>query len=171
MATAAMKEEEKAVTEERDLEVKKGRKLQVSALKSGTVIDHLTQGTAPRTLQLLDLDRGATVLLGVNLPSGKQGFKDLIKIEGRELTQEEINKVALLSPKATLSIIRDYEVVRKIQPNAPDSVEGLIRCVNPSCVSQDPLVRTHFYTERKDPLKLRCFYCERSFDKDEIDFI
>ena len=150
--------------------VKKDRKMLVSALRSGTVIDHLLGGTALRTLHLLQLDQEATVLVGVNLPSSKNEFKDLIKVEGRELTQAEINVVSLISPQATLSIIREFKVVRKFSAQVPDEIQGLIRCVNPACVSQDPRVITRFHTERREPLKLRCYFCERSFRRGEVDF-
>ncbi len=152
-------------------EVKKDVKLQVSALRSGTVIDHLGPRTALKALRILGLGDEATVLVGVNLDSKKLGRKDLIKIEGRELTPAEIDKIALLSPQATFSIIRDFEVVKKIRPEIPSVVEGLIRCVNPSCITQDPRVKGRLLTVRKEPLQLRCYYCERSLHEDEIEFL
>jgi aspartate carbamoyltransferase regulatory subunit len=151
--------------------LKRDRKLQVRTLESGTVIDHLNPGTALRTLHLLALDHDATVLVGSNLKSGKHRKKDLIKVEGRELTQRESDKVALLSPQATLNIIRDYGVVKKIKPKIPDQIEGLIRCVNPSCITQDSRVPSRFRTESREPPKLRCFYCERTFAQEDIDFL
>ena len=154
-----------------DPALKKDVKLQVSALRSGTVIDHLGPRTALKALRILALGDDATVLIGVNLDSKKLGKKDLIKIEGRELTQAEIDKVALLSRRATFSIIRDFQVVKKFQPALPDVIEGLIRCVNPSCITQDPRVKGRFLTVRKDPLKLRCYFCERSLREDEIEFL
>lgn len=154
-----------------ELDVKKDVKMQVSALRSGTVIDHLAPRTAFKALRILALGEDATVLVGVNLDSKKAGKKDLIKIEGRELTQGEIDKVALLAPKATFSIIRNFEVVKKFQPELPAHIDGLIRCVNPSCVTQDPRVKGRFVLVRKDPLKLRCYFCERSLREDEIDFL
>lgn len=151
--------------------MKKDVKLQVSALRSGTVIDHLGPRTAIKALRILGLGEEATVLIGVNLDSKKQGKKDLIKIEGRELSPEQINKIALLSPAATFSIIRDFEVVKKFQPELPAVVEGLIRCVNPACVTQDPRVKGRFLVDRKEPLRLRCYFCERSLREDEIEFL
>jgi aspartate carbamoyltransferase regulatory subunit len=153
------------------VELKKDVKLQVSALRSGTVIDHLGPRTALKALRLLGVGDDATVLLGINLDSRKLGRKDLIKIEGRELTQDEIDKIALLSPQATFSIIRNYEVVKKFRPELPAVVEGLIRCVNPACITRDPRVKGRFLTVRKDPLKLRCYFCERSLHEDEIEFL
>lgn len=151
--------------------VKKDGKMQVSAVRSGTVIDHLAPRTALKALRLLGIGGDDTVLIGVNLDSRKLGKKDLIKIEGRELTQAEIDKVALLAPSATFSIIRDFHVTKKFTPELPDVVEGLIRCVNPACVTQDPRVTGRFVTLRKKPLKLRCYFCERSLREDEIEFL
>jgi aspartate carbamoyltransferase regulatory subunit len=151
--------------------VKKDVKLQVSALRSGTVVDHLGPRTAFKAIRILGLGEDATILVGVNLDSGKLGKKDLLKIEGRELTHEQINKIALLSPAATFSIIRDFEVVKKFRPELPAVVEGLLRCVNPACVTQDPRVKSRFLAVRKEPLKLRCFFCERSLREDEIEFL
>ena len=151
--------------------VKKNIKLQVSALRSGTVVDHLGPGTAIKALRILALGDDATVLIGVNLDSRKLGKKDLIKIEGRELTTDQINKIALLSPAATFSLIRDFEVLKKFRPEVPDVVEGLVHCVNPACITQDPRVKGRFLTVRKDPLKLRCFFCERSLRESEIEFL
>ena len=154
-----------------DAALKQDVKLQVSALRSGTVIDHLGPRTAFKALRILGLGEDATVLIGVNLDSRKLGKKDLIKIEGRELTPAEIDKVALLSSQATFSIIRDFKVVKKFRPELPQVVEGLIRCVNPACITQDPRVKGRFHTVRKQPLTLRCYFCERSLREHEIEFL
>ncbi len=146
-------------------------KMQVSSVRSGTVIDHLGPHTALKALKMLGLAADATVLIGVNLDSRKLGKKDLIKIEGRELTPDEMNKVALLSPQATFSIIRDFAVVSKFQPELPPVIEGLIRCMNPACVTQDPRVTSRFVVARREPLKLRCYFCERSLREDEVEFL
>jgi len=145
-------------------------KMQVSALRSGTVIDHLGPATSFKALKILGVGADATVLIGVNLDSSKLRKKDILKIEGRELTDAEMNKVALLSPQATFSLIRDFKVVRKFRPTLPDQVEGLIRCLNPACITQDPRVTGRFHVVTKAPLKLRCHFCERSLHENEIEF-
>lgn len=146
-------------------------KMQVSAVRSGTVIDHLGPSTAFKALRILGVASDATVLIGVNLVSSKLGKKDILKIEGRELTDGEMNKIALLSPQATFSIIRDFEVVKKFRPTLPEMVEGLIRCLNPACITQDPRVAGRFLVVAKEPLKLRCHYCERAHRENEIEFV
>lgn len=145
-------------------------KLQVRALQWGTVLDHLRAGTALRTLRLLELPPESTVLIGVNLPSTKLGRKDLVKVEGLELTAEEINRIALMSPSATLSVVRNYKVTEKLHAVIPDQVQGILRCVNPACISMDNRVKSRFQVERREPLRLRCCYCERSFPGTEVEF-
>jgi aspartate carbamoyltransferase regulatory subunit len=143
--------------------------IKVSALKQGTVIDHLQAGTALRTLQILALQSEGTVTVGLNLESGRMGTKDLIKIENRELTKAEVNKIALLSPDATFSIIRNFRVVEKRFPEVPKMVEGLVECTNPSCVTNNyDDVESKFAVLSKKPVKVRCFYCERCFSEDEL---
>ena len=146
--------------------------IKVSALREGTVIDHLSAGTALKVISILGIasEEGA-VTIGLNLDSPKVGNKDIIKIERREVTQEEVARIALVSPRATFSIIRDFQVVDKFKPVLPETIENLIRCPNPSCVTSDDRVRTRFLVLRTDPVRVRCFYCERSQRKEEIELL
>ena len=122
-------------------------------------------------LKVLGLNAEGAVAIGLNLDSGKLGRKDLIKIENREVTGEEVNKIAILSPEATLSIIRDYRVVSKSRPELEDELEGVIRCLNPSCISNHERVRSRFVVlERSNP-RFRCSYCERTVPQAEIELL
>jgi aspartate carbamoyltransferase regulatory subunit len=146
------------------------KSIKVSALKEGTVVDHLRKGTGLRAIQVLGLQfESGTVTIGLNLESKTHESKDLIKIENRELTKAEINKIALLSPDATFSIIRNYEVVEKRFPELPDSIEGLVKCNNPACVTNAyDDVDTKFTVIHNKPVKLRCAYCERCISEKEF---
>lgn len=146
------------------------RKIKVTALKEGTVIDHLACGTALKVIQALNIEKDKTLLIGLNLESKKLGSKDLIKIENKELSQEEVNKVAILSPGATFSIIREFEVADKVFPELPEFVEGIVKCTNPSCVTNKYDMPSVFKVVSRDPVKLGCKYCESSFKKEEIVF-
>jgi aspartate carbamoyltransferase regulatory subunit len=159
MATDKLQREEKTI--------------KVSALTNGTVIDHLAGGTGLRVLRVLGLDKGTVgpVAIGLALDSRKLGKKDLIKIEKREITQEEVNKIALISPEATLSIIRETHVVRKFRPEIPDLLESVVRCVNPSCVSNHERIRSRFRVLKRDPLRLRCEYCERAISGEDVELL
>ena len=147
------------------------RAIKVSALPRGTVIDHLRRGTGLRVLQVLGLFTDGAVAIGLNLDSSKLGQKDLIKIENRELTQEEVNKIALLSPEATLSIIRDFKVVEKIRPELTDEMEDVIRCLNPSCISNQEDIKSRFHVLCREPLRARCYFCERAIGGDELELL
>ena len=142
----------------------------VSALERGTVLDHLKAGTGLRTVRVLALPPDTTIMVGVYLPSNRLEAKDIIKIEGYELTPEQAKKVALLSPDATLSIIRDYEVVEKQDLVPPETFDGLIRCVNPACVVHVERMVGSFVVELRDPVTVHCRYCERVITADQFEF-
>lgn len=142
----------------------------VSALARGSVLDHLRAGTALRALRVLRIPADATVTVGVNLTSPRLGKKDIVKIEGYELTSDEAAKVALLSPDATLSIIRDYKVVSKTKLALPPTFRGLLRCVNPACIVHLERVAGAFAVESRDPVRVRCEYCERSIAEHQFEF-
>ncbi|GJM21891.1 MAG: aspartate carbamoyltransferase regulatory subunit [Planctomycetota bacterium] len=142
--------------------------IKVTALREGTVIDHLVAGTALKVLAILGIEFEGAVTIGLNLESSKMKQKDIIKIERREVTPEEVAKIALVSPRASFSIIREFQVVEKFQPTPPEIIENLIRCPNPSCISNEDRVETKFRVVRIDPLHIRCHYCERSLRKGEV---
>lgn len=142
----------------------------VSALARGTVLDHLRAGTALRALQVLSLPTGTTVMVGMNLQSPRLTHKDIIKIEGYELTPDEAAKVALISPAATMSIIRNYEVFKKQDLVPPARFHGLIRCVNPVCIVHAERMPGTFIVERPDPITVHCVYCERVITADQFEF-
>jgi len=143
---------------------------QVSKLERGTVLDHLRAGTALRALRVLRLPPDQTVTIGVNLQSDRLERKDIIKISTYELTEDEAAKVALISPDATLSIIRDFEVVEKLDLKPPVAFKGLIRCPNPACIVHDERVPGSFVVEQHQPMTVRCEYCERTITADQFEF-
>jgi aspartate carbamoyltransferase regulatory subunit len=54
-------------------------------------------------------------------------------------------------------------VTRKFQVPAPDRFEGVARCSNPNCITAHERWTTRFAVTARDPLTVRCCYCERSF--------
>ena len=151
------------------MEKKQLRAYKVYAIKNGTVIDHITEGKGLEIVELLKLRQWKkTVTLGIGFTSKKQGKKDIVKIENKELDPEEVNKVAILAPTATLNIIRNYERVHKERLKIPDIIEGIITCPNPACITNHEPVKTRFYREKNKKLHIRCGYCERYFDGDTV---
>ena len=143
----------------------------VTALREGTVIDHLPPGTALKALEVLGYQDGGVVTVGMFLESEKWGKKDLVKIESKELTEEEVAKIALLGAHTTISIIRDYKVVDKLPVLIPSEISTVLKCPNPSCITNHDPVRTRFHVEREEPLRVRCHYCERAVGEDQLELI
>jgi len=113
------------------------RTLRVSKIRDGTVIDHITRGHALDVVKILNIDgrSGGTVTIAINVPSKKLEVKDVVKIEGRELNPEEVDKIALLAPHASINIIRNYRVADKSRVKLPNIIYGILRCINPTCIS------------------------------------
>lgn len=146
--------------------------VKVRKLRMGTVIDHLRSGTAVHAFRVLGLrQEKGVVLIGMNLGSHKAGKKDIIKIENRELTRDELNRIALMSPQASISIIREYRVADKFRVELPEQIEGIVRCRNPNCITVVEDVRPKFILVSKSPPMLRCIYCERRVKQGEFDFL
>lgn len=139
------------------------KSLKIPLIKNGTVIDHITAGNAVKVLKILDIPtkHSFIVSVAINVKS-RMEKKDIVKIENRELALEEVDKIALISPKATINIIRDYKVIEKHEVKLPDEVIGITTCSNPTCVSnsQEP-VKSRFIVLDKDPPRIKCYYCER----------
>jgi aspartate carbamoyltransferase regulatory subunit len=137
--------------------------LKITPIKDGTVIDHITPGRALKVLRVLNLPESTSSVVSILMNvMGKKGKKDIVKIENRELDPKELDKIALIAPKATINIIRDYEVVKKHTVEIPDEVVGITRCSNPTCISnaREP-VESRLHVISKDPPRIRCYYCER----------
>ncbi|MDI6885893.1 MAG: aspartate carbamoyltransferase regulatory subunit [archaeon] len=144
------------------------KELKVVPIKNGTVIDHITAGQALNVLKILEINArtGAVVSVVMNVRSKKMGRKDIVKVEDRELKPEEVDKIALIAPNATINIIRDSEVIEKHKVYLPKSIEGIIRCANPNCISnaeREPVI-SKFITVSENPPLFRCFYCERMIE-------
>jgi len=145
--------------------------LRVSKIKNGTVIDHITGGHALDVIKILGITGrvDGVVTVAINVPSKKLVTKDMVKIEGRELKSEEVDKIALLAPHATINIIRNYKVVEKQRVKLPNILRGIVKCANPACISnsKEPVQPT-FYVESEEPLRLRCHYCGHIMEKQDV---
>ena len=133
--------------------------LRVSKIENGTVIDHVTGGQSLNVLSILGIDgtEGSVLSIAMNVPSDRLGRKDILKIEGRELSQDEVDVLSLIAPEATINIVRDFDVVEKSRVERPERVQGILACPNHSCItaSGEPV------TSQFEVLSsgVRCLYC------------
>jgi len=145
------------------------KQLNVSAIKDGTVIDHIPTKALFKVIQILKLDEfNNMVTFGNNLDSKVMGTKAIIKIANRYFEDDEVNKIALVAPNAKLNTIRNYEVVEKRVVQIPEQVNGIVRCFNPKCITNAENVSTKFQIINEIPIEMKCYYCEKITYENEI---
>lgn len=138
--------------------------LPISAIKQGIVIDHITVGKALTIINILKLSNLTNpIMIGLNLPSASMGAKDLIKIEEYLLSDEEYDKISVLSPNATINIIDDYKITEKMKLELPDNIVGIAPCPNSRCITNHEKVESLFVINKRGSLaiQLRCHYCRK----------
>ena len=147
--------------------------LMVRRIKEGTVIDHIDEGKGLQVLDALRIDGhdGSLITIALNVPSGKSKKKDIIKVENKFLKDDDTNKIAVISPKATINIIKNYKLIEKRRVALPNEIDRIFRCANPDCITNS--------TERidsvmdlidKEGMILKCRYCARVLDVNEIKY-
>jgi aspartate carbamoyltransferase regulatory subunit len=139
------------------------KELKIPLIKNGTVIDHITAGNAVKVLHILGIpvSSSSVVSVAMNVKS-KIGKKDIVKVENREIDPQEVDKIALIAPKASINIIRNYNVIKKHKVELPTEIIGIVRCSNPTCVSNaNEPVKSRFKVIDKDPPRIKCYFCER----------
>lgn len=143
---------------------------QVEAIANGTVVDHIPPQS---TLKVAQLITGSTdqVFVGMNLRSARNQRKGVVKIANRELNQRTLSCLALIAPQATISIIRDYGVFKKFVVPAPEQFVAVAKCANPNCVTTHERWPTRFTVVTRDPLLVRCHYCERTFAAGDLSLL
>lgn len=145
------------------------KELQVAALENGTVIDHIPSDKVFTVVSLLDLQNtDGNITIGNNFESKKLGKKGIIKVADRFFTDEEVSRLSVVAPNIKLNIIRHYEVVEKKQIVMPDELKGIVKCNNPKCITNNEPMQTWFHVVDKELGILKCHYCEKEQQKDNI---
>ena len=136
----------------------------VEAIENGTVIDHIPAGFGLAILRHFKLDEsGNRSTVGFNLKV-KRGNKDLIKIQNVHFTNTEAALIALFAPTATVNVIENFQVAKKIKPTLPEKVVGIFQCPNDNCASHgEPVVGTFTVKTAHNKPRLKCFFCEKSY--------
>lgn len=138
------------------------KKMLVSALENGTVLDHIPCESVYKILDILDLKKiKQPITIGINL-KGKRGRKGIIKIADKFFKPSELGKLAIIAPGTIVNVIKDFNVVQKNALEIPPYIEGVVKCRNPKCVTNQEDIKTKFETVRKgDTVSLKCHYCEK----------
>jgi len=138
------------------------KELQVSAIKDGTVIDHIPAERLFDVINILGLFNSQEMItFGTNLDSKQLGKKGIIKVANRFFQGMEIDKIALIAPHAKLNTIKNYEVVEKRVVEIPDEIVSIAKCFNPKCITNNENIKTRFMVISQNPIELKCRYCEK----------
>jgi aspartate carbamoyltransferase regulatory subunit len=152
--------------------MKEEKQLKVSAIKNGTVIDHIPSGNLFKVVEILSLNRCKSQLtLGNNLESKRLGTKAIIKVADRFFADDEMNRIALVAPQAKFNIIKGYEVMEKRTVELPDAIVGIAKCINPMCVTNHQPIPTKFNVISKKDVLLQCCYCDKINDQEHLVII
>ena len=147
----------------------KNKELQVAAIENGTVIDHIPSDKLFKVTSLLGLDKlEHQITIGNNFPSNKMGSKGVIKIANKFFEEDEISRIALIAPNVVLNEIRNYKVAEKKTVTLPDELNGLVKCNNPKCITNNEPMATRFHVINKETGTIKCHYCERKINKEDI---
>lgn len=148
------------------------KELQVKALKNGTVIDHIPSEYLFKVVFLLQLERvNNQITIGNNLNSKLMGRKGIIKVSDRYFSEEELSRIALIAPSAKINIIKNFEVIEKKILSLPDSFSGIVKCPNPKCITNNEPMKNRFEVISKNPIVLKCPYCEKEIQQENIQLL
>lgn len=144
----------------------------VRKIRNGTVIDHIPAGRALMVLRILGITgrEGYRIAVVMNVESRKLGLKDIVKIEDRYMHGEEVDKIALIAPTATINIIRDYQISEKRKVSAPRDLHGILKCTNPTCITRkerEPVIPRFRLVDGKK-LRYQCVYCGTIIEEEEM---
>jgi len=147
--------------------------LMVRRIKEGTVIDHIDEGKGLQVLNALQIDGkdGSLITIALNVPSGKFKKKDIIKVENKFLKDDDTNKIAVIAPKATINIIKNYKLIEKRRVSLPNEIDRIFRCSNPDCITNSTEhIESVMDLIDKETMILKCRYCARILDVNEIKY-
>lgn len=142
----------------------------VAAIQNGTVIDHIPTEKTFQVVNLLGLENlDSPITIGVNLTSKKINRKGIIKISDKFFTDDEISRLSVVAPNVVLNIIKDYEVVEKKEVKTPEELQGIIKCNNPKCITNNEPMQTIFHVIDKERKILKCHYCDKEQNMGNVE--
>ena len=134
--------------------------MNIDAIRTGIVIDHITAGLGMRLYELLGLEKlDCSVAIIKNVHSDKMGKKDIIKIDAD--IPVNLDVIGYVDPGVSVNFIRDGKLVEKRRIEMPETLTNVIYCKNPRCITSCEQELKHVFKlmDRKNKV-YRCLYCE-----------
>lgn len=144
--------------------------LEITSIRNGLVIDHIEAGMGIKIFNYLGLDKtDARVALIINADSKNIGKKDIIKIEIEDYSNIDYTVLGLLSPSITINEVRDEKIIRKVKPELPEKVVGILKCKNERCItSTETYVPHSFILMDREKGTYRCEFCDEITKLSEV---
>jgi aspartate carbamoyltransferase regulatory subunit len=147
-------------------------KIRIVKIYDGTVIDHIRAGKALEVLKILGItgEDGNVVTLAMNISSSKIEKKDIVKVEHRFLADEEVARIALVAPEATINLIENSKIIKKTRVELPETITDIFECPNQRCVTnkeREP-IHSKYEVVSHTPIQLKCLYCWTLVEEQDI---
>ena len=140
--------------------------LNVGKIEEGFVLDHIEAGKSLEIYHLLQLDKlDCTVAIIKNARSDKQGRKDILKVEC-DIDMLNLGVLGFIDHKITVNVIKDGEIVDKLNLKLPAEIKNVVKCKNPRCITSIEQELPHiFVLADKEKEIYRCKYCEEKYNR------
>lgn len=140
--------------------------LNVGRIAEGFVLDHIQAGKSMEIYKYLNLDKlDCTVAIIKNARSGKMGKKDIMKIEC-PIDYIDLEVLGFIDHNITVNIVKDEEIVEKMNLTLPKEIRNIIRCRNPRCITSIEQELDHVFILTNEEKEIyRCKYCEEKYKK------
>ena len=134
--------------------------MNIDSIQNGVVIDHITAGRGMELYNLLKLNSlQSQVAIIMNAQSKRNGKKDIIKVDAE--IDINVDVVGYVDPGATVNIIKDGRLYKKLTLDLPETLRDVIKCKNPRCITCVEQELPHiFKLTDKENRVYRCLYCE-----------
>ena len=120
----------------------------------------------------MELDKLETqITFGTNLTSERYGKKAIVKLTNVFFKDADVNKLILVAPQARLNVIKDYQVIETFEVDAPKEINGIVKCVNPKCITNHENIMTRFSVLYTTEVALKCEYCEKITDQEHMKIL
>ncbi len=140
--------------------------LNVGRIAEGFVLDHIQAGKSMEIYKYLNLDKlDCTVAIIKNARSEKMGKKDIMKIEC-PIDYIDLEVLGFIDHNITVNIVKDEEIVEKMNLTLPKEIRNIIRCRNPRCITSIEQELDHVFILTNEEKEIyRCKYCEEKYKK------
>ena len=140
--------------------------LNVGKIEEGFVLDHIEAGKSLSIYEHLQLNKlDCTVAIIKNARSNKMGKKDILKVEC-DINTLDLDILGFIDHNITVNVIKDGEIVDKMELTLPKEIKNVIRCKNPRCITSIEQELPHIFVLSDEQTEVyRCKYCEEKFDR------